>query len=365
MLKPLEVIPVFPKDDPHQSLRISRFFVAFVSYVLCYLLVGVLQYGGFLRGSFGFYLICIVVNLIFNLVLYAVFRSNFNLRSKDPSMTLLQMVFGIFWILFIMYHLNEGRSILLIMFFVVFVFGLFELRSSQFLVLSFFSILLYGSVVFLLYFNHPQTVDLKLEIINLAVLALVLTWFSVFGGYLTKLRRRLKKALATIRKLAIYDELTQIYNRRHFFEILRYQKSLCDRGTPHFSLCILDLDHFKAVNDTHGHQAGDKVLQFVAAAVETKLREIDTLARYGGEEFVVLLSGTGRADALRVSERIRYVVEQLVIPSLPDDFKITTSIGISSYKSNRTLESLIHCADEALYRAKAKGRNCIEFQELL
>ncbi len=357
-------IPIFPKDNPHQKLRIQRYLAAFGTYIVFYLLVIVLQLGGLLRETIAYMLVCIAVHFVANLAMYAIFRSEFNLRFKDPSLTLLQMSLGIGWIMFFMYFFNVGRSILLILFFVVFVFGLFRLRSKEFLFLSFLSIALYALVVFLLYLNYSDTVNLKLEIINLVVLTLALPWFSFFGGYVTRLRRQLKEALATIQKLAIYDELTQIYNRRHFLEMLRYQKSLHERGAGSFSLCILDLDHFKNVNDTYGHLAGDKVLQVVAKAVESSLRDTDTLGRYGGEEFVVLLAGAEGKHALMVTERIRSVVENLKIPSLPDDFKISTSIGLSTFQAKKSLEELIQCADEALYKAKSEGRNRVVFQAL-
>ncbi len=357
------MISIIPADEK-QAIRIKRFLMAFASYLFFFLLVYYCQYSQLLRGSLPFLIVNFLLNLFVNSMLYTVFRTGFNKRCKDPSLTLVQMVIAICWLMIFLYFLKEVRGVLSVLIYVIFVFGLFRLRFKQFLFLSFFSITIYGFVILVLYLQLPDTLDLKVEILSWIVLIFVLPWFSIVGGYMTRLRIQVKKALETIEKLAIHDELTQAFNRRHIYEILRYQKNLCDRGGQSFSVCILDLDHFKKVNDTFGHQKGDIVLQTVSQEIQNNLREIDTMGRYGGEEFLIILTGADEQDAKNIGERIRKRIETLSYEDLPSNYRVTVSIGISNYVPNETIENVIHFADTALYKAKSKGRNRIEFISL-
>ncbi len=156
--------------------------------------------------------------------------------------------------------------------------------------------------------------------------------------------------------LATHDSLTSALTRRHINEACQRELERCRRHGRSMALLMMDLDHFKEVNDTHGHQAGDQVLIKLVATVNTLLRRPDHLGRYGGEEFVVLLPETSLDEALQVAERIRAVCAQ------PDRRpSCTVSIGVTTWqKDNDTLETLIARADAAMYRAKANGRNRVE-----
>jgi diguanylate cyclase (GGDEF)-like protein len=126
------------------------------------------------------------------------------------------------------------------------------------------------------------------------------------------------------------------------------------------SVLILDLDHFKALNDTHGHLAGDAVLRAVSMTVHRLIRVEDLLARYGGEEFVILARSTGRTEATRLGERIRRTVEELRVPSGSKEIKVTVSIGVAPLSDIGDAggpNELLAIADERLYRAKREGRN--------
>jgi diguanylate cyclase (GGDEF)-like protein len=155
------------------------------------------------------------------------------------------------------------------------------------------------------------------------------------------------------------DPLTSVYNRRTFEELADAQLSRARRVRTPVSLLMLDLDHFKRVNDTHGHVAGDHVLAGFAALVRTCLRKEDLLGRYGGEEFVVLLPGATAASAGALAERIRDTVETTPVKGLGQDISITVSVGCTTETgpSLPALQDMIARADEALYRAKHDGRN--------
>jgi two-component system, cell cycle response regulator len=159
-------------------------------------------------------------------------------------------------------------------------------------------------------------------------------------------------------ELSLTDGLTQIANHRHFQERLRDEFRRAQRYDDPLALVLIDLDHFKEVNDKHGHLAGDQVLKDVAAAIKKSVRETDFVARYGGEEFAVILPKTQLAGALTVAERVWVDVARLKLGS---GFSITASLGLAGYPGRNVMsaEQLVRCADDALYRAKREGRNKI------
>jgi diguanylate cyclase (GGDEF)-like protein len=156
------------------------------------------------------------------------------------------------------------------------------------------------------------------------------------------------------------DALTGIYNRKYATERLAVEVSYAQRhGTP-FGIAIFDIDHFKRVNDEHGHQAGDGVLRVVAAQVQKAIRAEDVLARYGGEEFVVLVRGIDARGLSAMAERIRGSVERLSIPWGSRVLRATVSVGVASLAEcgpKGAPEALVALADERLYQAKEGGRN--------
>jgi PAS domain S-box-containing protein/putative nucleotidyltransferase with HDIG domain len=127
-------------------------------------------------------------------------RTGFNKRFKDPSLTLFQMLIATFWTMVVLYYAASARSIVLLLYLVIFVFGLFRLKVREFLFLSLFAVAAYATVILLLYQNHPESINWKIDVLNLLVLAMVLPWFSLIGGYITKLRAKISNALFTIRQ---------------------------------------------------------------------------------------------------------------------------------------------------------------------
>jgi diguanylate cyclase (GGDEF)-like protein len=166
--------------------------------------------------------------------------------------------------------------------------------------------------------------------------------------------------------LASIDPLTQIYNRRFFLKWCEKEVVRSQRSALPFSLLLIDLDHFKRINDSFGHHSGDSVLCAVVENIQDSIREIDVLGRWGGEEFVVLLPGASSEAAFLVAQRVRENIEGLLLPEQEIQpvgsnlMIVTVSIGIATY---RGFEDLVHTmlqrADTALYEAKASGRNCV------
>ena len=170
------------------------------------------------------------------------------------------------------------------------------------------------------------------------------------------LASQLSAALQLVQHEAETDALTGQPNRRALDELLKQQVRMAQTTGRGFSVLLLDIDHFKLVNDTHGHGAGDDTLRAFAQRVREHLRQGDTCARYGGEEFVVVLPGTTLVAALEVAERLRQGVAEASLMSVPL-VRTTVSIGAAQYVAGETVEQLLARADTAVYAAKRGGRN--------
>jgi diguanylate cyclase (GGDEF)-like protein/PAS domain S-box-containing protein len=172
----------------------------------------------------------------------------------------------------------------------------------------------------------------------------------------TEKRRMLKK----LQSLARRDVLTGQWNRRYFMELGQREMNRANREDSPLSLIFFDVDHFKAVNDTHGHDAGDAVLVELSRAVNSRLRDFDLFGRMGGEEFAVLLPGASIFHAVNVAEKLRSCIERTVVSTRGVDIRCTASLGVADRRPDRkTLQSLIQAADNAMYAAKHAGRNRI------
>lgn len=167
----------------------------------------------------------------------------------------------------------------------------------------------------------------------------------------------LKNAMNRIEDLASHDELTGLYNRRYLMRSLELEKKRADRTGQFFSIIMLDIDHFKRINDTFGHSKGDDVLKDVANVLNESMRATDICARYGGEEFMVILEQTDQTSAEICAERSRHLIAVKKFAGFEENFSITVSLGFTQYRTNEELSLTISRADEALYRAKNSGRN--------
>jgi len=165
-----------------------------------------------------------------------------------------------------------------------------------------------------------------------------------------------------IRNLSVRDGLTDLFNHRHTMELLASEYSRAGRYEEGLSFIMIDIDHFKAVNDEHGHQAGDSILRSVARLLRDTLRTVDFVGRYGGEEFAAILPHTAYEDGLRTGERIRRAVAGHSFRVGNRELRVTVSVGVASYPSESVDSpgALVRDADKALYRAKEAGRNRVE-----
>ncbi len=164
----------------------------------------------------------------------------------------------------------------------------------------------------------------------------------------------------TVQRQAVTDELTGLYNHRRFQEALASELERSKRFEQDMSLVMLDIDNFKSINDTYGHQQGDRVLREVARILRENSREIDAPARYGGEELAVVLPQTDQNGAFNLAERVRAGIEELRLPLLDGGgtMSVTASLGVASLAGSAAdADELVAAADAALYRAKRGGKN--------
>jgi diguanylate cyclase (GGDEF)-like protein len=171
--------------------------------------------------------------------------------------------------------------------------------------------------------------------------------------------------IESLRQQVDRDSMTQLNNHQRFKDLLDQEISRSERYNAPLSVIITDIDHFKSVNDTFGHPAGDKVIKAVADRLKQGLRESDHIARYGGEEFAIILTETALNDALIVAERLRESIESLKIVYEDQDINVTMSFGLAAFPvgDSITREEIVKNADAALYRAKEQGRNrCCSFE---
>lgn len=364
------------------KMRLKRQVMALVSYLmfllpLTYAVVN--QWIGFTLAGLA---VVAGVTVGINVVFWVLIRTGYSSRFKDPSMTMAQVALAIALGLFVIRYADAARPVLLMVFVTSFFFGIFGLSRRQLWFLAGGTIVGYALVVGST-FSHlpPQSQALKLEILQFIALAMMLGWMSAVGGYAAQMRQRLytqraelSRALGRLNHLVSYDELTEVFNRRHLMELLDREKECADQFKYTFSVCILDIDHFKVINDTHGHQVGDEVLREFSTRMRQNARKMDwlgrptplptggdvTFGRYGGEEFLVIMPHTPISEASSGVERLRAAIHASPMASSSGPLQVYFSAGVSEYVPGESVEMMISRADRALYRAKKSGRNRTE-----
>jgi diguanylate cyclase (GGDEF)-like protein len=354
-----------------QRLRLRRFFMSAGSYALWFALVLVAYTNDLLRAPQWVIWGSAAGLLATQGIFFALLRTGANLRFADPSMTFIQIAIAVAWSLLLLAFTNELRGMMLAVLMVALLFGVFALDRRQFIQLAALAGGGYLAIVVLERFTRPGLYPDAYYVISTLVLAVALAWTALFGSYVSAVRHKLsarndelQQALAKISTLAERDDLTGLHNRRFVMEVLARLIARAERDREPFCLCIIDLDHFKRINDRFGHAAGDQVLIAFARLVEGELRGMDFVAhnvadgvsfgRYGGEEFILLLPATRLEGAMTAAERIRARQAAARHPSAPI---VTLSAGLAEYRPGEGIESLMRRADRALYEAKYAGRN--------
>ena len=199
-------------------------------------------------------------------------------------------------------------------------------------------------------FHMAQNASVQKSILTHLVFLVIAASIMLFFGINTASKER------ELRLLSVTDTLTKAYNRRYFIQKVEDELERAKRSDGKFSLIMLDMDHFKRINDRYGHRAGDLVLKGLADMINSRIRKIDTLARWGGEEFIILLPETVANGAVIVAEELRHYLNTMDIPGVD---RVTASFGVAGYGPGDTVDTLVNKADNMMYEAKAAGRNCV------
>jgi diguanylate cyclase (GGDEF)-like protein len=302
---------------------------------------------------------------------YAAYASGWNLRWRDPSLTVPLVLLGVAVQLGLVAAAPQVAFPFIVNLFTVFAFGVIWMSLRASIAIWALTAAACGALMWALGARTAVPAESEAEVL--------LTWlcFSVIlgrslllGVYANELRsklaegrRRLAASLEQIQELVHYDELTRTLNRRSLLARLEQEAGRARRTGVPFSVALLDLDHFKRVNDTYGHAIGDEVLKRFSQTVAATMRESDVFGRYGGEEFLLLLMVADPQAALAPLERIRLAVALCDWNAIAPGLELTTSIGVATQQPEESVAQLLRRADEALYEAKAAGRNRVIAKE--
>ncbi|HEY0856859.1 MAG TPA: diguanylate cyclase [Albitalea sp.] len=348
--------------DRRQQIRLAQSGLANLLMFACVAMILLLNEYGITDRRYMWPWIAISVGGMVGV--FALIRSGRVMHWQDPSLTYQQMFFAIFCAAAGYSVSGSARAVLIPILAVVLMFGMFGMTQRQVLIVGVYTLAVFGAASLYWIFGPEAGEPVGPEAARLMMVAIVVAGVVVLTGRLHGMRERsrqqreaLSSALERIRELATRDELTGCLNRRAMLERMAEESLRCVRGNTPMCLVLIDLDHFKAVNDEHGHAAGDAVLRGFAELARGQLRGIDVLSRWGGEEFLLMLGAT---DALQAELCVQRLLTGLAVtrfPGLPANVRITCSAGLAECRGGESIVAAIERADQALYRAKREGRN--------
>ena len=350
--------------DKRQRIRLAMSGLAALLMVFCLVVMNSVAAAGLAStAEVRVWTACSVLGLI---AVYAAIRSGWSRRFKDPALTLAQILYAITCCAAAFVIAGPARGVTLPILAIILMFGIFGLTTRQMLGVLVYSLVAFGvaSGVVAARDEPDYPTVVAAAYVGMVVVVLLSSTFLTTRVQSTRehLRRQkaeLAQALEQIRQLATHDDLTGLLNRRAMLDRMQLEQRRSLRSGSPLLIAQLDIDHFKVVNDTHGHAAGDLVLQSFADTVRRNVRDTDVLARWGGEEFVLLLCDTPAADAVALMERLRQAVQAMQVPVAQggQPITVTVSIGLARHTPADPLAGTLERADRALYAAKAGGRN--------
>jgi len=351
--------------DRHQRLRLAQAWFASVLMCCCVAALHVAAMFGLVDdGPIWWWSGASVAGL---LVVVTLIRSGVNKRFADPAMTMQQMLYAILCAAWAYSFAGVAHNLVGIILAVILMFGMFGLSSRQVIWLGLYTLALFGVVMALAAQRNPAHYPPGEEIVYFMMLCIMVAGVGLLTVQLHRMRDRLRRqkvdleaALAHIHRLATHDDLTGLVNRRHMQELLENERMRLERSEQDWCVALIDLDHFKSVNDAHGHAIGDEVLRALGRHAHAMIRRTDVLARWGGEEFVLLLPNTPIAMAANSLERLREHLRAhpLVVQGM--ELPVSFSAGLTEHQRGETVAQTLERADKLCYQAKTLGRNRIE-----
>jgi diguanylate cyclase (GGDEF)-like protein len=352
-------------SDPRQQIRLAQAGLATLLMVACVALMQVLNAYGITDPRWIWPWTATAA--VCNVTPWVLIRSGVTKHLRDPSLTLQQMLIAILIAAAGYCITGASRSIVLPMVAVVMMFGMFRLTQRQVRIVGAYTLLLFGAASFYWVTGPESGQPAGDELARFMMMTTMVVGVVLLTSRLHRMRERTRRqrmelaaALERISELATRDELTGCLNRRAMQERLVEECSRASRAGQPLCVVLLDLDHFKSINDRHGHAAGDAVLRGFAELARGQLRPTDLLARWGGEEFLLTLAATDALQAQECVLRLLQGLAQVHFDVVPGGLSVTASAGSTQWRRGEAIEAAIERADRALYCAKANGRNRVE-----
>jgi diguanylate cyclase (GGDEF)-like protein len=353
--------------DRPTRIRVKQWLIAAVAYIgSSMVMIADHAVGWLTANSLAAWLGCLAATQI---LFYVALRSGLSARCKDPALTIVQILAGLVFADWAFVITGPGRAVALMPILFILIFGAFLLHWKKMAVLTGVALAGFGTAVVVvqrLRELHPGTAthaDPYQDLLYFGSLLVLLPLTGFLAAQLSRMRSALHTqrsalaaALADVQRLAEFDELTGLANRRRAGTFLATLQARAQRNGPGFSVVLIDLDNFKHINDTLGHDAGDRTLRAFADAARPLMRDADLMARWGGEEFLFIMPDTDAGEAYTATLRLLECVR-----GLPGDKggPISFSAGIAHWQPDEPVASIVARADHLMYEAKDAGRNRI------
>ncbi len=300
----------------------------------------------------------------FLVLFFALFWFRINTRFQEPSLTFAQIAASVITMLTVSYLDRTAQIVLGPFLLVALSYGTFRLGATALAVLAIGSVSVYLTMILARNFPAGYNEAFRMDLLQWLIVSLTLPLIVAIGKQAGQLRDALKAThwqLQQFEEKAIRDELTGLYNRRQLQTELDAAIARANRHGIPFCVCLIDVDHFKDINDQHGHLVGDLILREFARVASDSIRDSDVIGRYGGDEFMQILPDTDLKGAVMHAERLRVYAHFLDLQDVLPLHTISLSIGVAQFHPGEVVTTLIERSDTALYRAKERGRNRVEW----
>ncbi len=364
MLKPLATLLL--TDDRRQRIRLQQAGFALllmIASVACLHLAVAVGAAPASPWVFAWSATCVVGFVIVGLLI----RTGATRDLADPSLTVVQMVHAIACAAWGYALSGEAHPMAPLMLAVILMFGMFGMSTRQVMGVAVYAAAVFGAVVAWMPMRDPANFHAAPDGVQYLVTLIMLTGVVILTRLLHQFRDRLRErkealevAVAHIQRLATHDELTGLINRRHMQELLEAERLRSQRDRHTWCAALIDIDHFKRINDQHGHACGDEVLRALGQRAVALIRKTDSLGRWGGEEFVLLMPNTPLAAAHNSLDRLREHFHQHPLSIGSISLSLSFSAGVTEHRFGETVAQTLERADKLAYQAKTLGRNRVE-----
>ncbi len=344
---------------PSRGQAISHISIASLLYLLTIFVFsqqGLISQQAFLGGA--------SVLAGFLVLFFVLFWFRINVRFREPSLTFAQIAASVIMMITVSCLDRAAQTVFGPFLLVALSCGIFRLGARALLLLAIGSISAYLIMILARNFPAGDNDAFRMDLLQWLIVSLALPLIVAVGKEAGQLRDALRTThwqLQQFEEQAIRDELTGLYNRRQLQTELDAAIARANRHGIPFCVCLIDVDHFKDINDCHGHLVGDLILREFARIASDSIRDSDVIGRYGGDEFMQILPDTDLKGAVMHAERLRVYTHFLDLQNVLPPHAISLSIGVAQFQPGEAVTTLIERSDTALYRAKERGRNRVEW----